>query len=102
MNLKFNSTIQAFRSLMPKAYFLNRRDMDVKTIQVPCKGQDYTVHIWIKYVGINSLITAEVGKSHLTFDFPPHGGLEVKVTDEALDKELVREIEWAVMNSLEK
>ena len=101
MELKFRSTVESFRSLMPKAYFLNRNDMEEKTIQVQYQGKTYEIDIQVKYAGLNSDITACVGESTLHFKIDPDTGVDTTVTGEPLDKNLVLEIEWAVLKALE-
>lgn len=102
MELKYSSTIQSFYDLMPWAYFLNRNDMEEKTIQVQYQGATYEVHVQVTYTGINSDITAQVGESTLYLKVDPDTGVNTQVTGEPLDKKLVLEIEWSVLKSLEQ
>ena len=101
MNFTFSSTIQSFRALMPKAYFLYRSDMDIKEVQVTVNGQVHPVTITVEYRGVDSIITAQIGDSLVYFERNPYGGVDVKVDGEPLPEGVVNEIVMEMVKALE-
>jgi len=101
MEIKYKSLIASFYRLMPRAYFLNRNDMEQKRIQVKYGDVTYDVNVLLEYVGLDCHISAEVGNTQLLFEPNAAGGIDVIIHGDELPQKLINQIKITVLQALE-